>query len=405
MRIKLWAWVLGIMYVAQVEAKVWITRENWNADWETRYAEWSRKVWNERFFADSPSAAYHRLSVDCADAVYSKRLIFARENGLPFAIQDPTGGDLPLSNEMERWDGLPDEDQRVRAFLHFIHGIASTFSLPNDTYPAAVTPHAIRGGTVLLTDRENSHAYSVTEITSVGFPILIYASVPASVGLFTQRGFPPPSYLFPHGNTPASKAGFLNFRHPEHLGLPSFRVPGYSEQQYRFSLEDWEFEVQTRLASETEPPASRLQRLLDEACARTRDRVDVVQKALQVLAAKPANSCMSAADFANYSTPHRDARMEAALHVIRKSRQALTVRDQQQLSLESLKLADDIVAKTANSNFCPIEYAPGQFLTLAQVAKRNSAKSLSSNPNDPLDYRWGEHTEGVGPRGLSCPTY
>ncbi|WP_374030797.1 hypothetical protein [Bdellovibrio bacteriovorus] len=139
-------------------AAVWTEVNEWSQAYEDRYAEWVRAEWRTDFFSrkslrNGQSNPYYGLRVDCADTVYSMRIIFAYENRLPFVAQDPTAAGKTISNKMSRWDGQS-ENQRVRNFLWYIYGVMSTRSLPNDTYPVAINRNTIRSGGLMATSKK-----------------------------------------------------------------------------------------------------------------------------------------------------------------------------------------------------------------------------------------------------------
>ena len=91
--ILLFATLIGM---SSAQASVWTEYNQWSPEWEQRYAEWVRDNWNINVFAsrtlsNGQSNPYYGLHTDCADTVYSMRIIFSYENGLPFVINDPTG--------------------------------------------------------------------------------------------------------------------------------------------------------------------------------------------------------------------------------------------------------------------------------------------------------------------------
>lgn len=107
------------------------------------------------------------------------RIVFAYEHSLPFVMQDPTAAGKTLSNTMKRWD-KNGEISRVRSFLTYVYGIASTRSLPNDTYPIAITKGTVKAGSLILTTQKNHHSWTVKNMLSIGVPHLIYNSVVGS---------------------------------------------------------------------------------------------------------------------------------------------------------------------------------------------------------------------------------
>src|SRR3954470_22785610 len=90
---------------------VWETRAQWNAENEAAYSDWISNV-DENIFSSSKSP-YQGIATDCAEAVYTLRIIFSFEHGLPFLIPVQNG---ILSNEMRRWDSISNNISRLKAF-------------------------------------------------------------------------------------------------------------------------------------------------------------------------------------------------------------------------------------------------------------------------------------------------
>jgi hypothetical protein len=208
-----------------VQAAVWSNTNEWNQKWEIKYQEWVKKNWDKDFY--KRETPYKNLRVDCADAVYTMRYAFAAENGLPFAIKDPTGGSTLLSNQITRWDSEAPE-QRKRSFLQYLFDAVSTQSMPRDTYPVAVSRQTITSGAVLLTDASSHHSWTIKYVSETGIPFLVFSSRPAKSIMFTRYEYPTTSFTFPTGLKPETQAGFRAFRTPEQLGLAVWEVSGYS---------------------------------------------------------------------------------------------------------------------------------------------------------------------------------
>jgi hypothetical protein len=351
------------------------------------------------------------LTLDCADTVYSMRIIFSAENGLPFAMKDPTGGSRLITQQMTRFDRESDPGKRVRSFLSFVYGVGSTASLPNDTYPVSPDARGIRPGGLLLTDAASHHSWTIQEITPEGLPRLVYSSRPAKTEILTRLGFPTVGFVFPNGIKEERNAGFRAFRHPEDLAKPVWEIPGYSRGQYEIPEDQWRETIQARLATRHESAESRVVRVLDEVCAGARERVTAVNEGLALLMSLPANACMTAQQFDDYSTPNRDRRLlgsfvdlEEATHAALASHTPLTTETLQKLVAVGVPGVDPASLPGAPQSFCALEISRGQTLTLAEVRSRSKNGLLSSNPHDPLEMRWGS-VPGPSARARRCPVY
>jgi hypothetical protein len=58
----------------------------------------------------------------------------------------------------------------------------------------------------------------------------------------------------------------------------------------------------------------------------------------------------------------------------------------------------------ATHDYCPVEFDAGKILTLHEVRRRSLNASLSNNPHDPIELRWGVR-KGKSPRAARCPVY
>ena len=181
------------------QAAVWKTQNQWSPEWERKYREWVKQEWDEKYFTrkDTP---FEGLKLDCADTVYSMRIIYSYWNKLPFAMVDPTGGKKLITNEMSRFDTIEDEGRRARAFLSYIYGVASTQSLPADTYPAAINLDSVNSGSLLLTDHASHHSWTIKQLLPTGVPHLIYSSRPAKNVLLVRIDQPSMEFTFKVGS-------------------------------------------------------------------------------------------------------------------------------------------------------------------------------------------------------------
>jgi hypothetical protein len=305
-------------------SSVWDHHQEWDSNWEQKYSSWVQQSWHKEMFslrtlADGKPNPYFGLRMDCADTVYVMRAVFAYENGLPFITVDPTAPLSRISNKMSRWDHLNPE-QRFKPFMVYIFGLLSTRSLPFDTYPVSLNQGHVRPGQLILTTRQNHHAWTIKEILPVGIPWLIFNSrVGAGTSLVLQerRSWPNPHWVFEGNKSPSGHAGIRAFRLPEHLGLPPWEVPGYSEDQYQIPLVAWNKTAKERLAQELEAPEQELKRLLQVVCDGATSRVQVVQEALSYKQSNPG--CLNFSQYDNFSTPNRDKRVYDDLLSLRQS--------------------------------------------------------------------------------------
>ncbi len=401
-----------VLSAAAARAAVWETRNQWSPHWEREYQDWVKTGWTRDFFR--AAGPFQNMKVDCADAVYAMRFAFAYNNGLPFAINDPTGGrfrDAPggglISNEMTQFDHLPAE-RRARSLLNLVFGVGSTRSLVDDSYPVAISREAIHPGVFIRTDKANHHSWTVRTVSRTGIPHLLYATRPASPSLYERNEYPSVGFLFAGSNAPERAAGFRMFRNKEDLRKKAWDVPGYSLEQHQLPLSGWSTRVQSRLQLTAETPPERVERVLTDACRSARERVDFVNHGLRALAALGPRACMSAPVYDDHSTPSRDRRLRDSFIELGEAYRAAG---------EGSQLSDELRARVAQvlsgergaggpreEAYCPVAIGSGKSLTLGQVYARSMDNRLSNNPHDTLGMRWGEEAFPSA-RARGCPTY
>nr|BFD67611.1 hypothetical protein HAGR004_26330 [Bdellovibrio sp. HAGR004] len=407
-------------------AAVWTEVNKWSEDWENRYSAWVKNEWNKNFFSrtqlpNGQSNPYYGLRVDCADAVYSMRIIFAYEHRLPFAMKDPTYSAARISNKMSRWDRQREID-RVRNFLLYIYEMGSTRSLPSDTYPVAISRRTIRSGGVLTTTSINHHSWTIKEILPIGVPYLVYNSVVGShsgFGMQERKSWPNPNWVFEGDYSPSSGAGFRYWRPLTSLGKPVWEVPGYSTEQFQIPLQRWIKTLQTRLALRDEKDDQIIARLIDNVCVGFKDRVSYVNDALSYKRQYP--SCMSYEAFDIYSSPSRDERIFDDLLLLRRSfKEILQSNNGRDLSAEQKDqlrkiypyINQSAASETRNmpaqsiteDSTCVVTYYANRSMDMAEFKRRLFSGLLSNNPNEPGEYRWGL-LRGPSDHARSCRSW
>jgi hypothetical protein len=388
--------------VQPAQSAVWKTTNQWSPDWELKYQEWVLNNWDKDFF--KRPGFYQNVAMDCADTVYSMRLIYSSLNGLPFAMQDPTGSGV-ISNEMSRWDSLP-ADKRLRAFLLYIFEMGDTASLPNDTYPVAPNRESVTSGALILTDRLSHHSWTIKYVSNIGVPFLLFSSRPARTQLFERYEFPSMEFTFPNGLKPERNAGIRAFRQPAWIGKPVWQVPGYSLEQYQLPYDKWISTMQRRLALQTETAEARASRILTEVCKGASERVDIIRLGVATNA-RIGSRCMNSQEYDDYSTPNRDKRMKDGFIALEEAyRDAVNVGTFSNVTLKQ-KLESVLSGENSKGDlnaFCTTEIAPGVTMTLGQIYARSLGGKLSNNPHDTLEMRWGLQVFPSS-KAQSCPVY
>lgn len=408
------------------QAAVWNNANQWSPTWESRFNNWVQAEWQIDFFSrktlpNGQSNPYYGLRADCADTVYSMRIVFAYENRLPFVIKDPTASGRTISNQMSRWDDK-NETTRIRSFLSYMFNVVSTKSLPNDTYPIAISRKAVRSGSLILTTSKNHHSWTLKEMLPIGVPHLVFNSVIGATsgsGLQQRQSWPNPAWVFEGNTTPSGHAGFRYWRPEATLLGPVWQVPGYSEEQYSVPMSQWVRFAQNRLASTQETDEQMVNRMLNAACEGLKTRVPAVKEGLDFLARNPR--CMPYATYDLYSTPNRDIRAFDDLVALRTAyRDMLKENGGNQLSSNSVARLNKIYPKITASassetasmgqqaitaaSVCVTNYGQGRTIDLADFKRRIYAGLLSNNPHDSIEYRWGEKS-GSSSLARSCQSW
>jgi hypothetical protein len=404
-------------FLSFAQAQVWVDRESWSQEWEQRFAAFvsSERV-NTGLFTASNSP-YKGIRADCADASYALRAIFAFENGLPFALRNPSGvragqpAYANFNNRIDRFNSIRSPQQRFVAFLNYIGSSVGSENLTRqDTFPVAID--ALRSGDIFSyritrtlggffrrTNQYIRHVYNIKNINPTGtFDVIYSTQAIADQGLpmirRREREFV---------NLPFDAWGFRRFRWPEHLGKPVSAIPaslGRSNQQYDMVAEygDRFFrEVRKKLSSIEETPEQSMQRALGSLCIEAQARVEYVNQGLQFLASI-GGRCMDYTQYDAYSTPARDEALnQSFLRAKETYDDIVRSRLDGQLTRTMINFARAIFYNQSGSeselrSFCPITYKARTTIDLAELRRRQVAGRLSSHPNDTVEHRWGEST-------------
>lgn len=448
--------ILILMVLASVllstlhaRADVWKAENEWSDEYEQKYKEWLRTstdshLFSREFNKDGSPNPYYGIRVDCADLVYSLRIIFSYENKLPFALHNPASPRGPLiTNAIKRYDKIPEGILRLKAFLGWIYDIVSTHGLPEDTY--SVPFEAVGSGTIILTSHKNHHSWTIKDITKTGNPDLLFNSTVGRLSGFDVQerlSWPNPFWIFePEVDKqdetktiniyqPGSYAGFRQWRPIEHMKTVESAIPGFSDEQHTVGVSKWKSIAQNKLAKVKETTDQIVMRLLKDACSDFAQRITAVAEAEAFkselenalatgessatsaaiksvqLDSENIQGCLDADHFDQFSTPSRDRRFVDGLIQARVYLQDELKRSgEKSFRPENLKIyrtifpyisrsakeeaALDKTAKSAN-NFCSktINEKLGN-LSLAELKRRAFAGRVSANPNDAPTGRFG----------------
>lgn len=381
-------------------AAVWATRNQWDDAWEERYQKWVATSWNIDIFTN-PKSPYHGLLPDCADAVYSMRAIFASQNGLPFAVVDPSTMRTVISNSNTKFKNYREGAERVTAFLFWLYDIMGTTTLANDSIPIAINRDTVHPGGFLLA-KESKHSYTIKKVRDTGVPTLYY-STQANDGTLLVRSWPSVGFLFSEGIKAPS--GIRYYRAPEDLLKPEWQVAGYSDEQYQVEANRWVRTMQAKLSERGETADEELKRHMDDICQLVKTRVLMVTKAYD-WQQQNGDQCMDAQSYDDLSTPSRDKQMKDAYNELALSFTRV-VKEQGALNKKLAEQMTNIFASTRTkekgSQYCSFEYVQGSFMSLGEFRRRLFSNRISSNPNESYAVRWG--ASRATEKSTSCPTY
>jgi hypothetical protein len=390
-------------------AMVWKSENSWDEVWEKRYQHWVKNNWTEEFFMNEKKPIYYKFSHDCADAVYAMRLVFAYEYKLPFVINNPSKRGKTISNGITQWDKLP-EEKRVRRFMDYVANMTSTRSLENDTYPIALDD--IKPGDVYVAP--DVHSYQVVDITDAGIAEVMSSTTPQAPRFLDRI----PSFPFYVPEDIKGKSdGYRRFIQPQNIRTPIKKQPGYNEEQFEIAKSvNYDYVkftdiISSALGSRTEAADEKTLRLLIAMCMYANDRSIYVYDALWHLQKirKQGRKCMTRSEYDNYSTPSRDRRLTAFFNAVKNHYEQnnkfkhWTQPQRWAKTLFAIEQPSPAEIKDLNS-FCMVRMSLGEeyYIPLRDLRQNLSAGKVISDPNAPLEYRWGAQTSPYKPE---CKTY
>ena len=370
-----------LTFSGTANSAVWESKNKWNEQWENTYRDWVKKNWTEEFFMNKKTPIYYKYSHDCADAVYAMRLVFSYEHKLPFVIHNTQRrskkkgrrGPKYISNYMTRWNRFS-EAKRVRKFMNYVADMTSTKTLGIDTYPIAL--NQIKPGDIYAAP--GVHSYQIVNITDAGVAEVMSSTTPKAPRFLDRiESFP---FYVPE-DSKHYRDGYRRFIQPQNIKKPLRKQPGFSTEQYKIAAAVKHNYVRftdiiaSALGKRPEKPDEKTLRLLIALCMYANDRSVYVYDALWHLQGirKKGRRCMN-------TQPQRWARI-----LFSKNRP---------LPAEAKEL----------NNFCMVQMSLGEkyFMPLYELRQNLMAGKLVSDPNAPLEYRWGVYDK---PYKSSCKTY
>jgi hypothetical protein len=390
------------MLLNVAQAAVWPVHAQWGPAMEQAYSAWVQRNFNaEFFFSNTP---YAGTETDCADAAYGMRMVFAYENGLPFAIRDPSNSRRVISEQTVRFNRYPEGLPRFLAFMDWIMSITSTATLVNDTYPVKIDREQIRPGIIYLT--WHTHAMQVVRVRDTGVIHYLASTTPrANRPMRSTIGYP----LYVPGDPKARRYGdgFRRFKQPGDYGRPDDTLEGYGIEQFQQSallgrefLPYYEW-VHQRLALVAEPSWINVRRALIAVCEMAWDRGNAIAEAQNLLAQmrRQGRSCMNAGEYEEHSTPGRDRQLLRAFEHLEK------ISSEPRESTEGALFrdyADHIFGRVPDAQapelarrllaWCDIgtvDGGPGRAMGLTELYAQAKKGSLPADPHASPPQRWG----------------
>lgn len=383
------SFIFAILFSSVAQAAVWETTQEWNQEWENKFSEWVKYDVTWTIF----NSGRYRIKTDCADAAYSIRAIFSYEHGLPFAFRNPNKYKDTFTNEMTKFDKLPqNSDIRFMAFLNWVHDMVSSRTTGKDSYSPNITPETITPGAPVL---RKGHVYFVKKIKTSGVPRLNYSTVP--------RKF---RRLRPHFGVPSFKdkdmvqpwGGFRAWRKIEHLwhSVSKLKSMGlYSDIQYRlyelaktrktsiFSRntnqpKKFDDAIHERLAvGDLETVNERLARLKKGILSAIDERIEVVRTGYNYYL-RVGKRELTEREYDAYSTPSRDRRILDMLDQFTATCKQVTKGIAK--GYKCRKQMKDWVFLYDGENEMTVRY----------FYKKLRRGRVSSDPSDSIKKRWGK---------------
>ncbi len=361
---------------------LWPVKQEWNQEWEEKYAEWVEANIDKDFFVK------HQISTDCADVAYGLRWIFARIHSLPIGAS-LAGSGIVFTNLSSRkeWDKLPthqdwSKDKRFLAALNWIFNNTFTDTLATDSYPLKVSSDSIMAGTINFL---GGHTEIVSRINPTGkdVPIsFISSTLPKEIRQLLTRAFTS-SFAEPEGQ------GFVQFRWLANVAgkwklIAKEKMPHYSLEQYSKELcpdiEHFARCVYKKLHLEFIPQdviEAQLQSLIETINLRKQIVTDGF-KNCQSIDCSPGSE-----GWEQWNTPSRDKRLLKAY----KDGKEL-VNDLSGLDPNLKKYWENALGNTVIRNI-------GGELLLKDFFWRLDHHLTSIDPRDPIEARWASNQSGI----------
>ncbi len=371
-----------ILALEEENETLWTVTNQWNKEWELRYADWVKADVTPDFFRDT-------LATDCADVIYATRWIFARNNGLPMVNRLGGSGLLfghfSMRKEWKnkRTNSIWFKDQRFMAALNYLLALTYTGALARDSYPIRIDSNSLLPGShFTYLSGETGHNYLITAVRNGKdgrLPISVsYSTTPKEYRTLAVGDFSDPKQ--------PQDGGFMRFRWPEETSPGVWRLsaseamPGYSLEQYQpefVANDSFDEAVFNRVAPQRTVDFKRkVTSLLYTLVNRYSERVQLVEGALR--ACFPNRCAPESREYDDYSTPSRDKRIQELIDFTAK---IVSERPE-------TKWTYNLFVWNNKINLGGPQYQTYE-PALAELIKIWNERRYSSDPNDSIEKRWG----------------
>jgi len=361
-----------------VNAQLWVSENNWTDQWESQYSQWISKEVDKSFFLKA------NFETDCADAVIALRIIFARQNKLPFQFTTGSGDKINNLSKIFKAADLSQDWFVDRNFILALKEILSrtnSKTLIQDSVSIRITQNELYAGTYFIHDFNNSgHVDLVHKVILNGqiYPIrMLSSTVPKKTRELLE-------YPFYFSSKPIkNKTGFFKFRNPiEKNGLVSYLGidNNANYEQYQLGENDLIFSDYVSLQLLKMPLSSYAKAfdLMQLLISKINERVRIIQNGFAFCI---INSCADGSQgYYNYSTPSRDANI---LYIIMQLKSAMS---QSQNSQDEISAISDLLYEFYDIRF---EISYNTQVSGKQILEIWSNGLYSSNPRDTVLTRWG----------------
>lgn len=403
--------VFLILFTTLSQAKVWEVTPglHWDAYWDQKFQSWIKEDVDGEYFKKLGNG-FEMLPLDCADALYALRIMFAYNHKLPWNsgvvrwFKDKNSFPKGVSNDMTNWDHLPSEKDRIIGLISFLIDRVGTESLANlDTYSVSV--HDVKPGDLFMykfgsDGSYTRHTYIVKEVNSDGTFDVLYGTQLRAKKLWPLGRI---GYEYLQHKPDLTNWGFKRMKSDLDTFTVQDEIIGANTEQYEIAKRTTEKEffdyVNVALRVHEETPTRKTLRLLNSLCRSLSAREVVVKDAMEWQLENPGQ-CMNEKDYDAYSTPSRDTgitKKYRELDFFYKQLEATDRKNKVNSKFRAITesiFADNINVeqKLALDEFCKVEVTDGfqtHFVNLRAFYQSLENDKASFHPNDNVFRRWG----------------